>query len=142
MGAQSSSQGGAAPGRRDKDGLFKDGWLSEQAVASIRGKVSEPFNFVKYVLNHVNSDNGKIDGPFAAGEKWSHVDTSIFQLIEGLRYAFPRRMKSIEGDYPRLVAARDAVAKIEGVATYLASEKRLPFNEEGIFRHYEELDGE
>ena len=49
-------------------------------------------------------------------------------------------MKAIEADYPRLVACRDAVAKIEGVARYLDSERRIAFNEDGIFRHYPELD--
>lgn len=92
-------------------------------------------------FDHFEAAYGKIDGPFVAGERWSHVDTSIFQLIEGLRYAFPHRMKSVESDYPQLVAVRDAVARIDGVAAYLASDKRLAFNEDGIFRHYEELDG-
>jgi glutathione S-transferase len=80
------------------------------------------------------------DGPFMAGESWSHVDTSLFQLVEGLRYAFPQRMAAIEPGYPRLVACRDAVAGIEGIARYLDSERRIAFNEDGIFRHYPELD--
>ena len=80
------------------------------------------------------------DGPFVLGDRWSHVDTSLFQLIEGLRYAFPKRMKAIEGDYPKLIACRDAVAELDGIKDYLASERRLAFNEDGIFRHYPELD--
>ena len=119
-------------------GLYYD----DQKEASAQAAKSFREERIPKYFDHFETAYGKIDGPFAAGEKWSHVDTSIFQLIEGLRYAFPRRMKSIEGDYPRLVAARDAVAKIEGVPTYLASEKRLRLNEDGIFRHYEELDGE
>ena len=80
------------------------------------------------------------DGPFVLGERWSHVDTSLFQLVEGVRYAFPIRMTAIEGDYPRLIACRDAVAQLDGIKDYLASERRLAFNEDGIFRHYPELD--
>ncbi|WP_226663942.1 glutathione S-transferase [Alteriqipengyuania lutimaris] len=80
------------------------------------------------------------DGAFVLGDRWSHVDTSLFQLIEGLRYAFPKRMKAIEGDYPKLIACRDAVAELDGIKDYLASERRLAFNEDGIFRHYPELD--
>ncbi|NCP17627.1 MAG: glutathione S-transferase [Erythrobacter sp.] len=80
------------------------------------------------------------DGPFALGERWSHVDTSFFQLVEGLRYAFPIRMTAIEGDYPRLIACRDAVAELKGIKSYLASERRIAFNEDGIFRHNPELD--
>lgn len=80
------------------------------------------------------------DGPFVLGDRWSHVDTSLFQLVEGLRYAFPVRMKAIDSDYPRLIACRDAVAEIDNIASYLASERRMAFNEDGIFRHYPELD--
>jgi len=80
------------------------------------------------------------EGPFVLGEKWSHVDTSLFQLVEGLRYAFPQRMKAIEGDYPKLIACRDAVAQLDGIKAYLASDRRMAFNEDGIFRHYPELD--
>ncbi|WP_343344261.1 glutathione S-transferase [Sphingomicrobium sp. XHP0239] len=82
------------------------------------------------------------DGPFAGGQRWTHVDTSLFQLVEGLRYAFPKRMKAIESDYPRLIACRDAVADLPGIAAYLKSDRRIPFNENGIFRHYPELDGQ
>jgi glutathione S-transferase len=80
------------------------------------------------------------DGPFVLGAKWSHVDTSLFQLIEGLYYAFPRRMAHLAEDYARLHELRDAVAALPGVAAYLASDRRLPFSEDGIFRHYPELD--
>ena len=80
------------------------------------------------------------DGPFVLGGRWSHVDTSLFQLVEGLRYAFPQRMAAIEGDYPALVACHDAVAQLDGVKAYLASDRRIAFNEDGIFRHYPELD--
>ncbi len=80
------------------------------------------------------------DGPFVAGTQWTHVDTSLFQLVEGLRYAFPNCMAKAEGDYPGLIACHDAVSTIDGIADYLASDRRIAFNEDGIFRHYEELD--
>jgi len=83
---------------------------------------------------------GANDGPFVLGDRWSHVDTSLFQLVEGLRYAFPQRMKAIEGDYPKLIACRDAVAQLGGIEAYLASDRRIAFNEDGIFRHYPEID--
>lgn len=80
------------------------------------------------------------DGAFVLGGKWSHIDTSLFQLVEGLRHAFPQLMAALEGDYPKLVACRDAVANLDGIAAYCASERRIAFNEDGIFRHYPELD--
>jgi glutathione S-transferase len=91
---------------------------------------------------HFEAALGVIDGPFVLGGKWTPVDTSLFQVIEGLNYAMPRRMETLKADYPRLFAVRAAVASIPGIAAYLASDRRLPFNEEGIFRHYPELDSE
>mgnify|MGYP000681129244 CR=1 FL=1 len=84
---------------------------------------------------------GANEGAFVLGKKWSHVDTSLFQLVEGLRYMFPQRMKSVESNYPKLIACRDAVAGLEGVAAYSTSDRRIAFNADGIFRHYPELDG-
>lgn len=83
-----------------------------------------------------------VEGEWLAGDRWSYGDTSIFQLVEGLRYMFPRRMAAIEGDYPKLVAIHDRVAKLPGIAAYLASERRIAFNTQGIFRYYAELDAD
>ena len=73
-------------------------------------------------------------------DRSTYGDTSIFQLVEGLRYAFPERMATLAADIPALLALRDRVAELPGIASYLASERRLAFNEDGIFRHYPELD--
>jgi glutathione S-transferase len=78
--------------------------------------------------------------PWLLGRKFSYADLSTFQLIEGLRYAFPKAMKRIERKTPRLARVRDRVAERKNVAAYLASERRIPFNENGIFRRYVELD--
>ena len=61
-------------------------------------------------------------------------------MIEGLRYAFPRAMRRRERKAPRTLALRERVAARRGIAAYLASPRRIPFNEYGIFRHYPELD--
>jgi glutathione S-transferase len=80
-------------------------------------------------------------GPYVFGRKVSYVDLSLFQTVEGLRYAFPKRMRRVEKKIPRLVALRDRVADRPRVAAYLQSDRRIPFNEWGIFRAYPELDG-
>jgi glutathione S-transferase len=82
----------------------------------------------------------KSGGPFVLGRKVSYVDLSLFQVIEGLRYAFPKAMKRIEKKVPGVVGVHDRVAKRPGIKQYLASERRIAFNEDGIFRHYPELD--
>lgn len=78
-------------------------------------------------------------GHHALGEH-SYVDLSLFQLSSGLEYAFPRAMRRIRHQLPRLHALQQRVAQRPRVADYLASPRRLPFNESGIFRHYPELD--
>jgi glutathione S-transferase len=74
------------------------------------------------------------------GGAHGYVDLSIFQVMAGLRYAFPNAMTAIEPDHPRLTTLADRVAQRPNVAAYLRSPRRLPFNEKGIFRHYGELD--
>jgi glutathione S-transferase len=84
------------------------------------------------------SDSG---GTFTTGRRATYVDLSLFQIVAGLRYAFPKRMKQFERRIPKLVDLHDRVAARPNIKTYLASERRIPFNEDGIFRHYKELDG-
>jgi glutathione S-transferase len=75
------------------------------------------------------------------GAEATYIDLSLFQVVEGLRYAFPRAMARQERHWPHLVALHDRVAARPRIAAYLASPRRIPFNEEGIFRRYDELDG-
>ncbi|WP_186259309.1 glutathione S-transferase [Burkholderia gladioli] len=79
-------------------------------------------------------------GGFMVGGQLSYVDLSIFQLIEGLRYAFPKAIARVEKKYGGLVEIRDRVAAHPPIARYLESDRRIAFNQEGIFRHYLELD--
>ncbi len=79
-------------------------------------------------------------GDWLIDHKWSYADTSLFQVIEGLRYMFPQRMKTLEPDYPNLVRIHDQVAALPGIRAYLKSDRRLAFNTDGIFRAYPELD--
>jgi glutathione S-transferase len=86
----------------------------------------------------VLASNGK--GAFLAGRAISYADLSLFQVVEGLRYAFPRAMRALEKKLPRTVALHDRVAARPNIAAYLSSSRRIPFNQHGIFRHYPELD--
>ncbi|MBR0896318.1 glutathione S-transferase [Bradyrhizobium tropiciagri] len=79
-------------------------------------------------------------GAFVTGRRLTYVDLSLFQIVEGLRYAFPKRMAAFEKKVPRLIALRDRVAERPNIKAYLASARRIPFNEEGIFRRYKALD--
>src|ERR1700760_4390769 len=81
------------------------------------------------------------DDAWLVGPGITYVDLSLFQVVEGLRYAFPRAMAHQEKHWPRLIVLHDRVAKRPAIAAYLKSPRRLPFNEDGIFRSYHELDG-
>ncbi len=70
----------------------------------------------------------------------TYLDLSLFQMIDGLRYAFPGAFSRIERKYPKLAALHERVAQRKRLAAYLASERRLPFNEQDLFRRYPELD--
>jgi glutathione S-transferase len=76
----------------------------------------------------------------SVGASLTTVDLSLFQVSEGLSYAFPRAMAKFAAHYPALAALREAVRSRPAIAAYLASPRRLPFNEFGVFRHYPELD--
>jgi glutathione S-transferase len=75
-----------------------------------------------------------------AEAKFSYVHLSLFQMVEGLRYAFPRAMTRLEKKVPRMVNLHDRVAARPRLARYVRSPRRIPFNQQGIFRHYPELD--
>lgn len=78
--------------------------------------------------------------PWLVGSRLSYVDLSLFQLITGLNYAFPRRMRRFAAEIPVSLKLCERVAQRPRIAAYLASKRRIAFNESGIFRHYEELE--
>jgi len=88
-------------------------------------------------FEHLLAGNG---GAYVTGRRLTYVDLSLFQIVEGLRYAFPRRMTAFERKIPCLVELRDRVAARPNIKKYLASDRRIAFNEEGIFRRYKALD--
>lgn len=81
-----------------------------------------------------------VSSGFLAGKALSYADLSLFQVVAGLRYAFPRAMSKIESGYPAVLSLHERIAKRPRIAAYLVSSRRLPFNEDGLFRHYPELD--
>ena len=74
------------------------------------------------------------------GEFWNERVPKYLGYFERLRYAFPNRMKKFERKIPGVVELHDRVATRPNIKAYLASERRIAFNEDGIFRHYKELD--
>lgn len=107
-----------------------------RAVLFIRNRIPKYLGYFERVLE----TNVAGSGQRTVGAALSYVDLSLFQIMVGLGYAFPRALARMATSLPRLVALCDGVAAEPAVAAYLASPRRIPFNEHGIFRYYPELD--
>jgi len=81
------------------------------------------------------------NGAHLVGNAVTYADLSLFQVVEGLSYAFPKTTRRALQDAPHVAALHEAVARRPRIQAYLKSPRRIPFNEEGLFRHYPELDG-
>jgi glutathione S-transferase len=117
-------------------------WLyfeEQRPAARRRSKDFWRYRVPKYLgyFERVLKKNG---GRFTVGRRLSYVDLSLFEIIEGLRYAFPKRMKRFERKIPDLIALRDRIAKRPRIAAYLGSPRRIPFSQWGIYRYFKELD--
>lgn len=94
--------------------------------------------FLGYFERVLESNPG--GGRHLVGKSLSYVDLSMFQVVAGLGYAFPAAMRGMSEKHPRLMALHGMVTRRPRIAAYLASSRRLPFNQHGLFRHYPELD--
>jgi glutathione S-transferase len=117
--------------------LFEDQRQEAKARTTefLRSRVPKFLGYFEHVLNKNGGDSTSIVGP-----NLTYVDLSLFQLLQGLRYAFPKAMRDNAERYPALTRLHDAVLARPRINAYLNSPRRLPFSEEGIFRHYPELD--
>ena len=106
-----------------------------RAANFLRHRLPKFMGYFERVLKQNPFGSGHI-----VGDRLSHVDLSLFQVIEGLHYAFPHAMRDFDRKYPLLHVLHDSVRQRPNIARYLASERRIAFNESGIFRHYPELD--
>jgi glutathione S-transferase len=114
----------------------------QKAAAKRRAQDFVQQRLPKYLgwLEKVLERNRKSGGRWLVGSDCTYVDLSAFQVVEGLRYAFPNAMAQLERRIPLVVALRDRVAERPRIAAYLKSKRRQLFNQMGIFRHYPELD--
>jgi glutathione S-transferase len=117
-------------------GLYYDDQKPEAARRTalfLQERVPKFFNYFERVLTR--SSTG-----FASASGFTYADLALMQTLAGMRYAFPNAMARIAASYPLLGELATRVAERPRVAAYLASERRLPFNSSGLFRHYPELD--
>lgn len=112
----------------------------QKEAAMARSKAFREARMPKYLGYFERILTGGADAGLS-GETLSYADLSLFQVVRGLQYAFPKAMAALAPSVPRVLALADRIGRRPRMAAYLASERRIPFNEEGIFRHYPELDG-
>jgi glutathione S-transferase len=116
--------------------LYYEDQLAEakrRAGAFVTSRMPKYLNYFERVL----AGSG---GRYLTGRRLTYADLSLFQVVKGLRYAFPNAAARLEPDIPRVVDVHDAVAGRPRLGAYLGSERRLGFNDNGVFRHYPELD--
>lgn len=106
-----------------------------RATEFTQARIPKFLNYFEAVI-----DRNPAGRDWMAGRDFSYADSSMFQAIAGLRYAFPRTMKTMETSIPLLAALHDRVAARPRIKRYLQSKRRIAFNEDGVFRHYRELD--
>jgi glutathione S-transferase len=106
-----------------------------RTVDFIENRIPAYLGYFERVLTRNPHGQGQI-----VGAAVSYVDLSLFQVVDGLGYAFPRPMADFDARFPALVALHDAVRARPNIAAYLASDRRGAFNESDLFRHYPELD--
>jgi glutathione S-transferase len=119
------------------------GWLyyEEQKPAAKRRTADFWRYRVPKFLGYFEGVLERSGGNYLAGRKLTYADLSLFQIVEGLRYAFPRRMRRFEKRVPRVMTLHERVAKRPRIAAYLASARRIPFSQWGIYRYFKDLDG-
>jgi glutathione S-transferase len=112
------------------------GAAKRRARAFVKERMPKYLGWLEKVLER----NRRSDGHWLVGAARTYVDLSAFQIVEGLRFAFPNATARLEPQIARLIALHDRVAQRPRIAAYLKSKRRQPFNQMGIFRHYPELD--
>src|SRR5262249_48175568 len=90
-------------------------YQEQRAAAEVATKYFWRYRLPKF-LRYFERVLGNSGGPYLIGRKLSYADLSLFQIVEGLRYAFPKRMKRFERKVPRIVALHDRVAKRPRIA--------------------------
>jgi glutathione S-transferase len=106
-----------------------------RATDFVKSRAPKYLGYFERILEHNPASHENL-----VGAELTYPDLSLFQIVAGLRYAFPRMMARLEPRHERVVGVHDRVAARPRIASYLASDRRIPFNQHGIFRHYPELD--
>lgn len=116
--------------------------------------------FLSY-FEAVLAKNKESKGEWLVGTQLTYADLMLYYVVDGvslhpifhfnfitnshssfqLKFSFPRRTKAVSTKYTKVFALHERVKSLPRIAAYLESDRRKPFSN-GIYRHYDELDGE
>jgi len=108
----------------------------KRAAHFLSARAPKFFNYFEHILSH-DETGGKLH---LVGKQFSYVDLSLFQIVAGMHYAFPNATTQLKTQAPRVMELYLEILERPNIARYLISPRRIPFNQQGIFRHYPELD--
>ncbi|GAA5987830.1 hypothetical protein JCM5350_003162 [Sporobolomyces pararoseus] len=107
---------------------------SERAKDFRKNRVPKFFKYFEKLL-----EQGGEGGEWLVGKEASCADLCLFQVIDGLKFAFPNLLSKQLPSHPKLAAHYDRVNSADRIRKYLESDRRQKYSL-GVFRHYEELD--
>lgn len=121
-------------------GLYYEDQKKEAARRAEEFRSARIPKFLDYFEAVLAANGATKTKPHLVGRSLTYADLSLFHTLEGLAYAFPKTMGRLMRGRPLLTSLREGVKKRPRIKAYLASARRQPFNENGIFRHYKVLD--
>ncbi|KAL1639271.1 hypothetical protein SLS58_008113 [Diplodia intermedia] len=98
--------------------------------------------FFSYFERSLKGNEESGGGKYLVGDKLTHADTTVWQVIDGLLFAFPKELEARKEEFPLIFGKfYPGIKEEKGLKEYLASDRRLKYSQ-GLYRHYPELDRE
>lgn len=108
---------------------------AENAKQFRESRIPKFFGFFNRVLEQNKASNSD----YLVGSSLTYADLVLWQVIDGLKFAFPKATERELGKLELLKAFYDRVKERPRIKEYLGSKRRQKYSN-GLFRHYEELD--
>lgn len=118
-------------------GLYYDEQRAESLLRAADFRANRLPKYLAYFERLLEQGSGTM----LTGSTLSYADLSLAQIMTGLEWAFPKAMRQAERAFPLLHEHARRTFERPRIAAYLHSARRLPFNNDDIFRRYPELDG-
>lgn len=95
--------------------------------------------FLGYFERVLRGNGARAQGKYLVGKGLTAADLVVWQVVDGVRYAFPKEMEARMKEFEGVWEFYESLKGESWLEEYLASERRLKYGD-GIFRYYKELD--